>query len=157
MTAGPTLVRPRSAGRVELASASPTAAPRIDPAYLSDPDGADVTALRAGVRLAQEIPSTEAFAPVAGEWLRPGAPLTDHDEVDAFVRARLGSLYHPVGTCRMGGDAASVVDERLRVRGVAGLRVIDASVMPRMVSTNTNAAAIMIGEKGAAMLLEDAV
>jgi choline dehydrogenase len=82
--------------------------------------------------------------------------VTSTEALEAFARQKGGTVYHQVGTCRMGGDAGSVVDERLRVRGVQGLRVIDASVMPRMVSTNTNAAAIMIGEKGAAMLLEDA-
>ena len=108
--------------------------------------------MRAGVRLAQEIPSTEAFAPVAGEWLRPGAPLTDHDEVDAFVRARLGSLYHPVGTCKMGHDAMAVVDDTLKVHGMQGLRVVDASIMPTLVGGNTNAPTVMIAEKASEMI-----
>ena len=85
-----------------------------------------------------------------------GAGISTPGALEAFARAKGGTVFHPAGTCRMGGDAHSVVDERLRVRGVAGLRVIDASVMPRVVSTNTNAAAIMIGEKGAALVLEDA-
>ena len=86
----------------------------------------------------------------------PATASTTAAALEAFARAKGGTVFHPAGTCRMGGDARSVVDERLRVRGVDGLRVIDASVMPRMVSTNTNAAAIMIGEKGAALVLEDA-
>lgn len=152
VTAGPTLVRPRSAGRIELASPSPTAAPRIDPAYLSDPDGADAAALRAGVRLAQEILATEAFEPVAGEWLQPAGALGTDADVDAFVRARLGSLYHPVGTCRMGVDDGAVVDAELRVVGVDGLRVVDASVMPTIPAGNTNAPTIMVAEKAADLI-----
>ena len=82
--------------------------------------------------------------------------MTTPAALEAFARAKGGTVFHPAGTCRMGGDAHSVVDARLRVRGVERLRVIDASVMPRVVSTNTNAAAIMIGEKGAALVREDA-
>ena len=97
-----------------------------------------------------------AVKPYLVEEVLPGPDVkTDADWLD-YARERGGTVYHPVGTCRMGADQQAVVDERLRVRGVDGLRVIDASVMPRLVSTNTNAAAIMIGEKGAAMVLEDA-
>ena len=85
----------------------------------------------------------------------PGNQARTDAELEAVARNRGGTVFHPVGTCRMGGDALSVVDPSLRVRGVQGLRVIDASVMPTMVSTNTNAAAIMIGEKGAALVLAD--
>ncbi|MBX7161003.1 MAG: GMC family oxidoreductase N-terminal domain-containing protein [Acidimicrobiia bacterium] len=152
VTTGPTLVRPRSGGRIELTSADPAVAPRIDPGYLSDPTGSDVAALRAGVRLAQDILGAKALAPVAGEWLQPAAPLMSDDEVDAFVRARLGSLYHPVGTCRMGVDDDAVVDPELRVVGTDGLRVVDASVMPTIPAGNTNAPTIMIAEKAADMI-----
>ena len=93
---------------------------------------------------------------MTGEEYFPGNHVSSDHALEQFAREKGGTVYHPVGTCRMGEDAKAVVDSRLRVRGVEGLRVIDASVMPRMVSTNTNAAAIMIGEKGAAMLLEDA-
>jgi choline dehydrogenase len=104
----------------------------------------------------REIYAQPAFRDlVASEYL-PGAGITTPAALEAFARARGGTVFHPAGTCRMGGDAGSVLDPRLRVRGVAGLRVIDASAMPRVVSTNTNAAAIMIGEKGAAMVLADA-
>ena len=93
---------------------------------------------------------------MTGEEYFPGNAVTSDKALEAFARERGGTVYHPVGTCRMGNDSNAVVDDRLRVQGVAGLRVIDASIMPRLVSTNTNAAAIMIGEKGAAMVLEDA-
>jgi choline dehydrogenase len=92
---------------------------------------------------------------VTGEEYLPGNGISTATALEAFARAKGGTVFHPAGTCRMGGDAGAVVDERLRVRGIEGLRVIDASVMPRLVSTNTNAAAIAIGEKGAAMLIED--
>jgi choline dehydrogenase len=123
--------------------------------YLKDPHDARV--LVAGLRQLREIYAQPAFRNlVTGEEHFPGAGVTHNEALEAFVRQKGGTVYHPVGTCRMGGDNGAVVDERLRVRGVQGLRVVDASVMPRMVSTNTNAAAIMIGEKGAAMLLQDA-
>jgi choline dehydrogenase len=110
----------------------------------------------AGVKVLRRIFQMPAMAPyVAGE-VEPGAQCDNDDDLLDFIRRRGSTTYHPVGTCRMGRDDDAVVDDRLRVRGFAGLRVIDASIMPAVVSGNTNAAAIMIGEKGAAMLLEDA-
>ena len=154
-SASATQCRPLSRGSVHLRSGDPLAAPRIVSNYLQHPQDARV--LVAGLRQLREIYAQPAFKHlVTGEEHFPGNGVTSAEALEAFARQKGGTVYHPVGTCRMGGDAASVVDERLRVRGVEGLRVMDASVMPRMVSTNTNAAAIMIGEKGAAMLLEDA-
>ena len=154
-SASATQCRPLSRGSVHLRSGDPLALPRIVSNYLQHPQDARV--LVAGLRQLREIYAQAAFKDlVTGEEHFPGADVTSTEALEAFARQKGGTVYHPVGTCRMGSDAASVVDERLRVRGVDGLRVIDASVMPRMVSTNTNAAAIMIGEKGAAMLLEDA-
>ena len=147
--------RPESKGTVEIASADPLAAPRIRAGYLTEPGDAKV--LVAGLRMLREIYAQPAFRGlVTGEEYLPGNEVTSAGGLEAFARAKGGTVFHPAGTCRMGSDARSVVDERLRVRGVEGLRVIDASVMPRVVSTNTNAAAIMIGEKGAALVLEDA-
>ena len=154
-SASATQCRPVSRGTVGLHSDDPLAAPRIVANYLQEPQDARV--LVAGLRQLREIYAQPAFRGlVTGEEHFPGTDATSARALEAFVRQKGGTVYHPVGTCRMGGDKASVVDERLRVRGVDRLRVIDASVMPRLVSTNTNAAAIMIGEKGAAMLLEDA-
>jgi choline dehydrogenase len=154
-SASATQCRPLSRGTVGLHSGDPLAAPRIVANYLQEPQDARV--LVAGLRQLREIYAQPAFRGlVTGEEHFPGTDATSARALDAFVRQKGGTVYHPVGTCRMGGDSASVVDERLRVRGVDRLRVIDASVMPRLVSTNTNAAAIMIGENGAAMLLEDA-
>ncbi|NUZ04722.1 GMC family oxidoreductase N-terminal domain-containing protein [Piscinibacter koreensis] len=147
--------RPESTGSVELASADPLALPRIRAGYLTHPHDAKV--LVAGLRILREIYAQPAFRGlVTGVEYLPGNDVASADALEAFARAKGGTVFHPAGTCRMGGDARSVVDARLRVRGVERLRVIDASVMPRVVSTNTNAAAIMIGEKGAALVLEDA-
>ena len=154
-SASATQCRPLSRGTVGLHSGDPLAAPRIVANYLQEPQDARV--LVAGLRQLREIYAQPAFRGlVTGVEHFTGTDATSARALDAFVRQKGGTVYHPVGTCRMGGDNASVVDERLRVRGVDRLRVIDASVMPRLVSTNTNAAAIMIGEKGAAMLREDA-
>ena len=154
-SASATQCRPLSTGTVQLQSANPTAAPRIVSNYLREPH--DVRVLVAGLRQLRDIYAQPAFSGlVTGEEYFPGNAVVGDKALEAFARARGGTVYHPVGTCRMGADEHAVVDDRLRVRGVAGLRVIDASVMPRLVSTNTNAAAIMIGEKGAAMVLEDA-
>jgi len=146
--------RPESKGTVEIASADPLALPRIRAGYLTDPRDAKV--LVAGLRLLREIYAQPSFRGlVTGEEHLPGRGITTPGALEAFARAKGGTVFHPAGTCRMGGDAGAVVDERLRVRGVEGLRVIDASAMPRLVSTNTNAATIAIAEKGAAMLIED--
>ena len=147
--------RPQSTGTVEIASADPLAAPRIRAGYLTDPHDARV--LVSGLEMLRAIYAQPAFRGlVTGEEYLPGNDVTTPAALEAFARGRGGTVFHPAGTCRMGGDDRAVVDERLRVRGVERLRVVDASVMPRIVSTNTNAAAIMIGEKGAALVLEDA-
>ncbi|MEO8081092.1 MAG: GMC family oxidoreductase N-terminal domain-containing protein [Caldimonas sp.] len=154
-SASATQCRPESTGSVELASADPLAPPRIRAGYLTDPRDAKV--LVAGLGMLREIYAQPSFRGlVTGEEYLPGNEVATPAALEAFARAKGGTVFHPAGTCRMGGDGRSVVDERLRVRGVEGLRVIDASVMPRLVSTNTNAASIMIGEKGAALVIEDA-
>ena len=135
-------------------SASGSALARIRAGYLTEP--LDAKVLVAGLRILREIYAQPAFRElVTGEEYLPGNAAATDAALDGFARTRGGTVFHPAGTCRMGGDAGAVVDERLRVRGIEGLRVIDASVMPRLVSTNTNAAAIAIGEKGAALLIED--
>ncbi|WP_084451608.1 GMC family oxidoreductase [Roseateles chitosanitabidus] len=143
------LLRPRSRGTLSLASADPLAAPRIDPAFLQDPE--DVRELIEGYRLTRDLmraPSMQAF------WRKELWSLgVDSDaDIEALLRRRVDTVYHPVGSCRMGGDAMAVVDASLKVHGIDGLRVVDASIMPSVVSGNTNAPAVMIGEKAAAMI-----
>jgi choline dehydrogenase len=140
------LMRPKSLGRVTLRSADPAAPPSICFQYLAEPqDRAD---LRAAVRLTREIIAQPALAPYRGEELNPGAAIQTDDEIDAWVRQGVETCYHPVGTCRMGVDRHnSVVDAECRVHGLSGLRIIDASIMPAIVSGNTNAPTIMIAEK----------
>ena len=154
-SASATQCRPASRGTVALRSADPLAPPRIVSNYLVEPGDAKV--LVAGLNILRDIYRQPSFAKlVTGEEYLPGNDCRTPQALEAFARNKGGTVFHPSGTCRMGGDGRSVVDERLRVRGVERLRIVDASVMPRMVSTNTNAAAIMIGEKGAAMVIEDA-
>jgi choline dehydrogenase len=143
--------RPRSRGRVGLRSADPLAPPRIVSNYLTEP--LDAKTLVSGLKLLREIYAQPAFRPLIGEAeYMPGERLRSDSELEAFARRAGGTVFHPTSTCRMGSDERAVVDPQLRVRGVDALRVIDASVMPSMVSTNTNAAAIMIGERGAALV-----
>ncbi|WP_250537031.1 GMC family oxidoreductase N-terminal domain-containing protein [Caballeronia sp. AZ10_KS36] len=150
-SASATQCRPESAGTVGLRSNDPFAPPLIHANYLRETK--DVKTLVAGLKLLREIYDQPSFRPlVTGEEHLPGASLRSDAELEAFARQKGGTVFHPVGTCRMGTDETSVVDPELRVRGVNRLRVIDASVMPNMISTNTNAAAIMIGEKGAALV-----
>ena len=145
------LVRPKSTGRVRLASPDPLAAPRIQLNMLDHPD--DVRALIQGVRHVRRIMTQPALAKFIGQELLPGPGLDTDAELEVFVRKTCQHAYHPVGTARMGQDRMAVVDETLRVRGLEGLRIADASVMPSIVSGNTNAACIMIGEKCADLVL----
>src|SRR5262245_8639518 len=150
-----TLLRPESRGFVRIKSADPSDAPAIHPNYLAT--AKDRETVLAGVKVLRRIFRAPAMAHhVAGE-IEPGEQCVNDDELLDFIRRRGSTTYHPVSTCRMGQDARAVTDERLRVRGFSSLRVIDASIMPAVVSGNTNAATIMIGEKGADMVLADAV
>jgi choline dehydrogenase len=150
-TIGPTLVRPRSRGSIQLRSANPEDAPLIDPNYLSE--DADRQTLLEGIRIARRIAESPALEPFRGDAYCPAANAMDDDALHAHLRAELQTLYHPVGTCKMGIDEMAVVDPHLRVHGIEGLRVVDASVMPEIVTGNTNAPAMLIGEKAAAMIL----
>ncbi|AOB31446.1 choline dehydrogenase [Bordetella sp. H567] len=146
-TASACQCRPTSRGRLRIRSADPVAPPCIETRYLCEPIDRDT--LAAGVEMLRDIYRQPAFADLVEAEVLPGSALRTRAEIIDFARQVGGTVFHPVGTCRMGEDAASVVDPSLRVRGVQRLRVIDASVMPDMVSANTNAASIMIGEKGA--------
>jgi choline dehydrogenase len=139
------LMRPRSQGRVTIRSSDAAAAPSILFNYLQDPQ--DRQDLRTSVRLTREILAQPALAPFRGEELSPGPALQSDDAIDSFVRQGVETCYHPVGTCRMGMTEDCVVDEECRVHGIEGLRVVDASIMPCIVSGNTNAPTIMIAEK----------
>jgi choline dehydrogenase len=153
MTIGVYPLRPRSRGSIHLRSADPEQPPAIQSRFLSDQD--DLRRLIAGMRIARRIVAAPAFDGFRGEETRPGAELESDEALTAHARAHGDTSFHPIGTCRMGSDARAVVDPRLRVQGLAGVRVIDASVMPSMVSGNTQAATMMIAEKGAAMVRED--
>jgi choline dehydrogenase len=141
---------PASRGRIAIASADPFAAPHIEPRYLSA--GLDRKVVVAGIRMLRDIYRQPAFRDLWAEEVLPGPDArTDEDLLD-FARKHGGTVFHPVGTCRMGVDEAAVVDPTLRVRGVERLRVIDASVMPTITSANTNAPSLMIGERGAELV-----
>jgi choline dehydrogenase-like flavoprotein len=144
------LLRPASRGSVTLASADPFAAPRIDPNFLAERD--DVDRLVRGFRRMRELLSQPAFAAHGGRELPNSASARTDAQIEQFIRGHADTIYHPVGTCRMGPGAMDVVDAELRVHGIEGLRVVDASIMPRIVGGNTNAPTIMIGEKAADMI-----
>ena len=148
------VLRPKSRGRVTLRSADPTDDPLIDPDFLSHPD--DLPLMVKGVRAARAVLAAPAFDPFRGEEIFPGNAVQSDADIADFVRRKAESIYHPVGTCKMGRDDMAVVDDMLRVHGVAGLRVVDASIMPTLVGGNTSAPTVMIGEKAADLILADA-
>jgi choline dehydrogenase/4-pyridoxate dehydrogenase len=145
----PTPLRPESRGAIRLASADPFAAPRIEIDFLATDH--DLRMVRAGIRMAREIFQQPAMRPFASVEIAPGPDKTSDADLDAYARATATTVYHPLGTCKMGAasDDTSVVDPELRVRGVTALRVVDASVMPDLVGGNINAPVIMIAEKAA--------
>lgn len=158
ITVGAILLRPRSRGTIRLSSPDPHAKPLIDPAYLSDPDGIDEATMLAGLAACERLIDTDALRTVTTSgWVQPdgGEAMTPGERAELALRRYSHTLYHPVGTARMGEDAASVVSPDLRVRGVDGLRVADASVMPTLIRGHTNAPAIVIGEVAAARIAED--
>jgi choline dehydrogenase len=150
-TIGVIALQPQSSGTIRLRSADPLDAPAIDPRYLSDAGGEDLKTLLAGIELARRIVSMPAFAGLAGEEIEPGAR-----PVEELLRAKAHTLYHPVGTCRMGTDPLAVVDPELRVNGVEGLRVVDASVMPRIPCGHTHLPTLMIAERAVELLRGEA-
>jgi choline dehydrogenase len=154
MTIGPTLIAPHSVGSLRLRSPNPLDYPIIDPQYLSDPDGHDLRVMMTGVRKAQEIFAASPMAPYQGNSILPDHLLESDRDLEDYVRSASDGWWHPVGMCRMGTDPLAVVDPTLRVHGVAGLRVADASVMPTVPRCHTMAPTIMIGEKAADLILE---
>lgn len=144
-------LRPESKGFVSLKSNDPFDYPLIDPNYLAEEE--DRRVMREAVKLTREVAAQNAFDPYRGPEVLPGAGVNSDEEIDAFIRRKGETIYHPVGSVRMGADDRAPVDSELKVRGIEGLRVIDASVMPTLIGGNTNAPTIMIAEKGADMIL----
>jgi choline dehydrogenase len=144
-------MRPKSRGTVTLASAKPTDAPLIDPAFFKDPE--DMQTLIKATQMGHDIMEAKALAPHRGKMLYP-LERNNPTQIEAFLRKNSDTEYHPVGTCKMGpaSDPMAVVDATLKVHGMQGLRVVDASIMPRLTTGNTNAPTIMIGEKAAELM-----
>ena len=147
-------LRPESRGSLRIRSADPAAPPEIRINYLSTE--VDRTANVEGLKMLRKILQAKALSPYVVEEADPGAKVVSEEALLAYCRSRGSTIYHPTSTCRMGNDPLAVVDQRLRLRGIEGLRVVDASVMPDLVSGNTNAPVIMIAEKASDMILEDA-
>ncbi len=148
------VARPESRGSIRIRSTDPRVHPDIQPNYFEQPD--DLRVMRDGIKISRDIVAQAAFDPYRGTEYAPGADVRTDDEIDNYLRAKVESIYHPVGTCKMGSDAMAVVDDRLRVHGVEGLRVVDASVMPTLVTGNTNAPTIMIAEKASDFIRSEA-
>ena len=147
-------LRPESRGSVRITSADPAVPPAIQPRYLTSPNDRDT--LLAGMRLLQRIMRQPAMRRYVAEERVPPPTASSDEDLMTFARKTATTVFHPTSTCRMGPDPTAVVDERLRVRGIERLRVVDASIMPALVSGNTNAATVMIAEKGADLILQDA-
>ncbi|ERH00760.1 MAG: Choline dehydrogenase related flavoprotein, partial [Halonotius sp. J07HN6] len=148
---GALCLRPESHGRITLDSADPYDDPAIDPQYLTA--DADLEVLLEGLKLVREILQSEPFDAYRGEEVAPGPDAQSDEELIEHIRETAASLYHPVGTCKMGADETAVVDDRLRVHGCDRLRVVDASIMPTITSGNTDAPTTMIAEKAADYIL----
>ncbi len=146
----PVLVSPQSRGQVWLRSSDPTDKPRIVTNSLSAPD--DVQSLADAMPLAREIASQGPLAEIVTRELKPGPEISTREDMEADIRRRLMLIYHPVGTCKMGSGDDAVVDSELRVRGIEGLRVVDASVMPVIPGGNTNAPTMMVAEKASDLI-----
>lgn len=148
-------LRPHSRGRLHLASSNPADKVVIDAGYLNDAEGHDSKMMVECVKLSRQIFSQPAFAPFRGEEIFPGESVQDDAALMEFIRRKAESIYHPIGTCKMGApdDVNAVLDPQLRVRGVHGLRVVDASVMPKLIGGNTNAPTMMIAERAADLIL----
>ncbi|WP_414572434.1 GMC family oxidoreductase [Nostoc sp. CCY 9925] len=152
-TFGPTLLRPQSRGSITLRSNNPFEPPVIQPNYLENK--ADLQVLLEGVYLSRKLAKMTAFDVFRGDELVPGYSVQTEEEICDFIRNNVETLYHPVGTCKMGNDSMSVVNSQLQVYGVEGLRVVDGSIMPDIIGGNTNAPIIMIAEKAADMLIDN--
>ena len=149
----PGLVGTKSVGDLKLRSADPFEAPLIDPKCLFEEE--DVHVMLEGVKLARKIVHAQAFDRYRGQEFLPGDDVQDDHALVDFIRNYSTTIYHPVGTCKMGNDDMAVVNNRLQVHGIDGLRVADASIMPIIINANTNAPCMMIGEKAADMILRD--
>ncbi len=154
MTIGVAQLRPESRGTIHVTKTDPFAPPAIRPNFLATPT--DRQTLMEGMRIAREVVGQPAMRPYLDHEMSPGEAVQTDEQWTDFARANGQTIYHPVGTCRMGGGPDAVVDARLRVHGIAGLRVVDASIMPSIVSANTQAATMMIAEKGADLIKADA-
>jgi choline dehydrogenase-like flavoprotein len=146
----PILLRPASRGRIMLRSADPRERVLIDQNFLAV--DSDLKTLREGLKLLREVAAQKALDPFRGREIRPGSDVRSDAELDAHIRSAPATAHHPCGTCRMGSDEDAVVDGELRLRGLSGLRVVDASVMPDLVGGNINATVIMIAEKAAELI-----
>ena len=140
--------RPKSRGEIKLADGTGRSKPRIFANYFSDPEGDDMRRSVAAFHIGRQIIATEPYRSLIFSEVRPGAHVVDEEDIRGFIRQVAGTVYHPCGTCRMGDDDKAVVDTELRVRGLEGLRVVDASVMPLIPTPNIHPATIMIAEKG---------
>ncbi|HEX3035371.1 MAG TPA: choline dehydrogenase [Thermodesulfobacteriota bacterium] len=151
-TVVPTLLQSNSVGNILLRSSNPLDPPLIQPNYLSNRVDEDLRILTEGIKLSRHIVKAKAFQQYADGEMEPGAHVQSKEDIEAYVRKKVQTIYHHVGTCKMGVDEMAVVDPELRVRGIEGLRVVDASVMPVIVRGNTNAPIIMIAEKAASLI-----
>jgi len=142
---------PKSRGRVSLNSADPRVSPNIDPNFLSIPE--DIEPLVTGFKMSRRILAAPSFRPLKGVEIAPGPDIQNREDIEAYIRDSAVTVFHPVGSCRMGPGADDVVDHELKVKGIQGLRVADASIFPKITRGNTNAPAIMVGEKAADLVL----